>query len=298
MYSVIFSVLMYAGPHDAGDDVPAHEAGNARERIQVAVPAHLDTRAEVHGADGWDEIGRRHVGSQAQVLGVDPHEQAGHGGVPGGHHVADHAALHTARPHEFVQHLVDGAHDDVLQLFAVLQALLCIHYPADDVFAEQYLPVVRGGLGHHGALPEVQELTPDRGGADVQHHRVVLFRSVARLQVDDFVAIGGVDHRGRHEPVLLAEDAGHVADPDGVHGDVGEPELVLQTLLEPGQIVEAVSLGWWLELHAVLLHHRIEGPPGDQGLQLGRREQPALAFAPTRSPARDVRRCPCGTTRG
>ena len=112
-------------------------------------------------------------GAMRRYLGSMPTQQAGHGGVAGGHHVADHAPVDAARPHQFVQHVVDGVHDGLLQLARGLQALLRVDDPADHVFAEPDLAVVVGGLSHHLAVAQVQQLTPDGGGADVQHHRVV-----------------------------------------------------------------------------------------------------------------------------
>src|SRR5665811_25136 len=104
-----------AGAHDARDDVAADVAGHTWEGVHVNVTAHLDARTQVHGAHRRNEIGGRNVWSHAQVLRVDTHQHAGHGGVPRGDHVRDLLALHAALLHKLIDDLVDRVDDGLLQ---------------------------------------------------------------------------------------------------------------------------------------------------------------------------------------
>ena len=195
-------------------------------------------------------------GAMRRYFGSMPSEQAGHGRVAGRHHVADHVAVYPGLLDQLVDDAVDRVDDRLLQALSAAR-LLRVHDAGDDVLAEAHLVVVVRSLSEGHAAVEVEQLPPDRRGADVEHDRVVEIALGPRLHIDDLVPVGRVDHGGRHCPVLLAQHAGHVPDPDGVDRDIGETELVLEALLEPGQVVEIVTLGRRRELHAELSR-----PPG------------------------------------
>ncbi|OPZ79187.1 MAG: hypothetical protein BWY79_00524 [Actinobacteria bacterium ADurb.Bin444] len=222
------------------------------------MPSYVDTVAQIDGTHRRNEVGRWYVGLESQVFGIDTHEQTGHGSVARRHDVADTAAIHARVLHQLVENVVDGVHHRLLQRFTPAGALRVDH-PADHVFTVADLMAVCRSLGQYHLAVEIQQLPPNGGGADVESHGISLVRPRTRLQIDDLVAVRSIDHRGGHQPALLAQHRRHVPDPDGVNRDVGQAELVTQALAETSQVVEVVMRRRRLQLHTEDLDHGHHG---------------------------------------
>ncbi|VTR70227.1 hypothetical protein DESC_780415 [Desulfosarcina cetonica] len=247
-------VQIQSRPHDPGDDIAAHVAGNGR--VDQGGDVVVQCQADVHRPDGWIERGGRYVGRATDVTGIDLEQELGHGGVAGQGDGGDILGIDLGLADDFFDDGVDGLGHDLLQPFQAA-LFLGIHDPADHVLAVTDLGVEVAVLGQHGTALQVDQLAVDRGRANIHGDGIVALAGVAGLDIDD-LGLAAFEHRagqrGRDPETVLAQHVGQLAN----HGQADRQAVFVvvqfQMADQTGHIGQMVLVVRFGQLDVDLLH--------------------------------------------
>ncbi len=252
-------MAIHARAHHAGDDIAADIAGNlgVEERHDMLA----ERQPQFHRADRGIEGGGRHIRGAPDVARVDAAEKLRHGGVAGQGDLGDVVAVDGRFTDDPVDNLVGGFQHGRLELFHAV--FFRKNDPADDVLAVADLAVEVAVLGQDLPGVEVQQLTEDGGGADIDGHGIRTVGGVTRLDVDDPVFTVR-PHRpgdGRGDPKAVgAQDIGDLAQHRQVHLQAVIAEVGVQKTDQAAGVGQVVLGGGFRQGQVALFNGRHEKP--------------------------------------
>ncbi len=255
-------------------------------------PGH---RVHVESELVCDELGRRADGRDvrllAEVARLHAEEQVDHRRVAGDGHLVDLARLDVVALPQLVDEVVDGLEGELLE--AVEAALaLGVDDAADDVLAAGDLLVVGAGRVDHASRLEVEQVSDDAGGAEVDgkaHARLRERRRVdaqqARRQV---AAVHPVAHLERHGdlPVGVAQRRAHVRELGQLGAELLDAVLLLEGAAQAVEVRRLVVERRRLDVQLEQPHRRVLQVVAGDGQRLGLGDgvavRPRLLLAPLR----------------
>jgi len=253
-------LLSHPAGEDVGDDVPPDVVAHRREdedrgRVPDRYPDPPGRGREVPADNG-------HVGLLDHVAGVDAHQDVGHDGVPGDHHLVDIVAVDAALVRGLRDRGVDAFDGEGLEGGKPPLPLREVH-AGEDVLPAADLAVVGGADPDHIAGGEVPDVRDDRRRAEVDRDAEEASRGIALLEVDEAVRPGDQGYRRGDVPPAIPEDPGDA--PDDLEGGVDlldrRPPGLFDSPEEAGEVWRGVLERGGLERDRVL---------PDRGVELGR----------------------------
>ncbi len=126
---------------------------------------------------------------------------------------------------------------------------------------------------------EIEQLAENRRGPDIDDDRIIFFRGVSRLQVDELVSLACQYHGHRNLPVRVPQELAHLFNHTEIRRNPLKAILLLQVPVDPRQVAHIVLLCRRRQLKIPLEDRRIDGPSLHQLVDILRGQYPRKSRA-------------------